>query len=82
MRHALNKPDLFDHTTLEDLEVLMSSTLPGKDDLKEEADCRFSNLIFDADVESSDKPEREYKIRRYTSTIQAFTSYMGKVRVE
>lgn len=69
MRHALSQPGSFNSKTLKDLEKLMLSTFTREEALKEESAWHLSKPIFNTAVESTDKPQRDRWIARYTEEM-------------
>lgn len=80
----MNQPEAFDFKMVKDLEIFMLSTIPDKEALKVGSLWRFGNSIFNAILDSIDKPDRNRATARNTSTNLLLTCYMktGEIRVK
>lgn len=78
MRKALNQPDSFDSTALEDQEDVLLFTLHEVDASKRESARRLWNPVIVVVIESIDQLETDREISRHKSKNRLLSSYIEK----
>lgn len=78
VHQALNQTDSFETRIVKQLEAFMLERIPGEEVLKEESARFLWNPVFNASVESTEKPDWFNRVSRYTSMNRLLTSYLEK----